>query len=67
MDTLNLPTIRKKKKKLSAQSSEESQVIWKDVTEALSNKDIQAATAAKHAVSVWANLCNVTMIIVVCL
>lgn len=50
VDTLNLPTIRKKKKKLSAQNSEESQVIWKEVTEALRNKDIQAATAAKHAV-----------------
>ena len=51
MDTLNLPTIRKKKKRLAAQNSEESQVIWKDVTEALRNKDIQAATAAKHTVS----------------
>ena len=52
VDTLTLPTIRKKKKKLDAQESEESQVIWRDVTSALRNRDIQAATAAKHAVSV---------------
>ena len=50
VDTLTLPTIRKKKKKLDAQESEESQVIWRDVTSALRNRDIQAATAAKHAV-----------------
>ncbi|KAL5487404.1 hypothetical protein EMCRGX_G019998 [Ephydatia muelleri] len=50
VDTLTLPTIRKKKKKLDAQSDEESQVIWRGVTSALHNRDIQAATAAKHAV-----------------
>ena len=51
MDTINTPTIRKKLKKLSAQDPEESRKRWQFVTEALLNRDVEAATEAKHTVS----------------
>ena len=50
MDTINTPTVRKKLLKLSAQDPGESRKRWQHVTEALWNKDIEAATDAKHAV-----------------
>lgn len=50
VDTINTPTYRKKLKKLSAQDPRESRRRWQHVTEALRNKDIEAATDAKHAV-----------------
>ena len=51
MDTLNTPTYRKKLKRLSAQDPKESRRRWQYVTEALRNKNVEAATDAKHAVS----------------
>ena len=51
MDTLNTPTIRKKLRKLSAQDPAESRKRWQHVTTALTSKDVDAATDAKHAVS----------------
>ena len=51
MDTINTPTIRKKLKNLSAQDPGESRRRWQHVTEALLNKDVEAATEAKHTVS----------------
>lgn len=50
MDTINTPTIRKKLKTLSAQDPGESRRRWQYVTEALLQKDVDAATEAKHAV-----------------
>ena len=54
MDTINTPTIRKKLRKLSAQDPGESRRRWQHVTEALRKKDVEAATEAKHAVSLSA-------------
>jgi hypothetical protein len=51
MDTINTPTIRKKLRKLSAQDPGESRRRWQFVTEALVNRDVEAATEAKHTVS----------------
>ena len=51
VDTLNTPTIRKKIKKLPKMEERESRRIWRDVTEALGRKDVEAATDAKHTVS----------------
>ena len=51
MDTINTPTIRKKIKKLESMEPKESRRIWQHVTEALGNKDVEAATDAKHTVS----------------
>ena len=51
MDTINTPIIRKKLKKLSAQDPGESRRRWQFVTEALLNRDVEAATEAKHTVS----------------
>ena len=51
MDTINTPIIRKKLKKLSAQDPGESRRRWQFVTEALLNRDVEAATEAKHVVS----------------
>ena len=50
MDTINTPTVRKKILKVSAQEPGESRRRWQHVTRALLNKDIEAATDAKHAV-----------------
>ena len=47
--------IRKKIRKLDRQGEMESKRKWHDVTVALEREDIEAATAAKHAVS--AQLC----------
>ena len=51
MDTLNTPTYKKKLHRLSAQDPGESRSRWQHVTKALREKDIEAATDAKHAVS----------------
>ena len=51
MDTLNSPTIRKKLQKLSSQDPGESRYRWRHVTEALSKKDVEAASEGKHMVS----------------
>lgn len=51
MDTLNTPTYRKKLQRLSSQDPAESRKKWRDVTLALRQKDVEAATDAKHAVS----------------
>ena len=50
MDTINTPTVKKKILKVSAQDPGESRRRWQHVTRALLNKDIEAATDAKHAV-----------------
>ena len=52
MDTINTPTIRKKLKTISAQDPGESRRRWQHVTEALWNRDVDAATDAKHAVRI---------------
>lgn len=51
MDTLNTPTYKKKLHRLSAQDPGESRHKWQHVTKALREKDVEAATDAKHAVS----------------
>lgn len=51
MDTINTPTLRKKLLKLSAQEPGDSRRRWHDVTEALKRGDIDAASEAKHIVS----------------
>ena len=53
MDTINTPTVRKKLLKVSAQDPVESRRRWQHVTNALWKKDIEAATDAKHAVSLF--------------
>ncbi len=50
-DTLTTPTIRKKIKRLSSQGEKESRWIWRHVTQALADKDVESATDAKHTVS----------------
>ena len=52
MDTINTPTYRKKLQRLSSQLPSESRKKWKDVTTALRQRDVEAATDAKHAVSI---------------
>ncbi len=51
MDTLNTPTYLKKLKRLSSQGPDESRKKWQAVTKALKERDVDAATDAKHAVS----------------
>lgn len=51
IDTLTIPTFKKKLKKLSAQDPGESRRRWHAVTEALWKKDVDTATEAKHEVS----------------
>lgn len=48
IDTLTIPTFKKKLKKLSAQDPGESRRRWHAVTEALWKKDVDTATEAKH-------------------
>jgi hypothetical protein len=48
VDTVNVPVITKKFKKLERQEANESKRLWKKVTEALRKEDIDAATDAKH-------------------
>ena len=50
MDTLNMPSIRKKIRHLDKQDPNESQRLWNDVTVALKDSDVEAATDAKHKV-----------------
>ena len=50
IDTLNLPSIRKKVLKLEKQDPGDSMKRWKDVTKALIDGDVEAATEAKHLV-----------------
>ncbi|KAI6064014.1 Oxysterol-binding protein-related protein 9 isoform X4 [Aix galericulata] len=49
IDTKKMPTIKKKVRKLEDQEDFESRCLWKDVTYNLKIRDIDAATAAKHA------------------
>uniref|UniRef100_A0A672U3S2 Oxysterol-binding protein n=1 Tax=Strigops habroptila TaxID=2489341 RepID=A0A672U3S2_STRHB len=49
IDTKKMPTIKKKVRKLEDQDDFESRCLWKDVTYNLKIRDIDAATAAKHA------------------
>lgn len=46
-----MPTIRKKIRHIDNQDSNESQRLWRDVTAALKDKNEQAATDAKHVVT----------------
>lgn len=55
MDIHNMPTIRKKFKKMERQEPIESKRRWHRVTEALKSNDIEAATDAKHEVGVIFN------------
>ncbi|NWQ81897.1 OSBL9 protein, partial [Columbina picui] len=48
IDTKKMPIIKKKVRKLEDQDDFESRCLWKDVTNNLINRDIDAATAAKH-------------------
>lgn len=48
VDTLHMPTIRKKLRNIDRQEPNESKRQWRDVTIALQNQDEQAATDAKH-------------------
>ena len=52
IDTINTPTVRKKLLKLSAQGPGESRKRWQHVTEALYRGDVDAASRAKHVVSI---------------
>uniref|UniRef100_A0A8C9L7N1 Oxysterol-binding protein n=1 Tax=Pavo cristatus TaxID=9049 RepID=A0A8C9L7N1_PAVCR len=49
IDTKKMPIIKKKVRKLEDQEDFESRCLWKDVTYNLKMRDIDAATAAKHA------------------
>ncbi|OXB78967.1 UNVERIFIED_CONTAM: hypothetical protein H355_013847 [Colinus virginianus] len=49
IDTKKMPIIKKKVRKLEDQEDFESRCLWKDVTYNLKIRDIDAATAAKHA------------------
>ncbi|KAK2540459.1 Osbpl9 [Columba guinea] len=49
IDTKKMPIIKKKVRKLEDQDDFESRCLWKDVTYNLVIRDIDAATAAKHA------------------
>ncbi len=51
MDTINTPTYKKKLRRLSSQDPGESRKRWQHVTKALRERDVDAATDAKHAVS----------------
>ena len=46
-----MPSIRKKIRHLDKQDPNESRRLWNDVTIALKNGDVEAATDAKHIVS----------------
>ncbi|KAF7470024.1 hypothetical protein GHT09_018614 [Marmota monax] len=48
VDTKKLPVIEKKVRKLEDQNEYESRCLWKDVTFGLKNRDVDAATEAKH-------------------
>lgn len=50
VDTLNMPTIRKKILKLEKQDPGESMRRWQCVTKSLMDGDVEAATEAKHEV-----------------
>ena len=52
IDTLNMPTIKKKVRKLEAQGDTESRRLWRHLTKALWNNDLESATASKHEVSI---------------
>ena len=52
IDTLNMPTIKKKVRKLEAQGEAESRYLWQNLTVALHNNDLESATASKHEVSI---------------
>lgn len=50
VDTKSMPIIKKRVKKIVEQDSYESRNIWKEVTAALRNQDVNAATNAKIAI-----------------
>ncbi|KAM5149105.1 oxysterol-binding protein-related protein 9 isoform 2-T2 [Mantella aurantiaca] len=49
IDTKNMPTVKKKVRKLEDQIEYESRRLWKDVTYNLKIRDIDSATEAKHS------------------
>lgn len=51
MDIRSTPRIRKKIEKFHLQKENESRTIWKFVTEALEREDNDAASVAKHEVT----------------
>ena len=57
IDTLNMPTIKKKVRKLEAQGDTESRRLWRHLTKALHSNDLEAATASKHEVGIDKKSC----------
>ena len=47
-----MPTIKKKVRKLEAQEPTESRRLWRHLTKALYNNDLENATASKHEVGI---------------
>ena len=47
-----MPTIKKKVRKLEAQEPTESRRLWRHLTVALRNNDLENATASKHEVGI---------------